>query len=162
MKRFVDTVERYLIRFIVLGLVVLVLVQGMMTGESMRFYLSWGERMEGQRIELPASTGEQSTESDFGAEVNSPYVLLTISVEQFSSLPKAVVLVNGEKRGSFAEEELVLELMAGDVVEIDSTYYNFPVSFTVKKVSDNLAYPNKGQVFTANQSIVTIGKIIVK
>lgn len=55
-----------------------------------------------------------------------------------------------------------LELAAGDIVEIDTTFYSFPVSFLIKETSSNVAYPEKNQVYNANQGIVMVGKIIVK
>ncbi|MGR6836520.1 hypothetical protein [Syntrophomonas erecta] len=160
MRRLVNQVEKFLFRAIVIGLVALVVVQGFMTRDSMRLFLSWGERMEGQQIEYPAAGKVSPPES--GLEFDSPHAVLTISMDKFSSLPRAEVLVNGEKRTVFNEREVTLQLMAGDVVEIDSTSYNFPVEYRISKSSDNLSFPEKGKTFTADQSIVMIGKIIVK
>lgn len=164
MRKFINAIEKYLIRLIVMGFIVLVMVQGMMTNDPMRLYLSWGERMEGQSIEFPVSTGEIAEDEDTGKgmQVNSPYAVLVLKVDKFSSLPHAIILVNGEEIRNFKDNEVELKLIAGDVVEIDSTYYNFPVNYRVVNISDNLAYPQKDQVFTCNQGIAMIGKIIVK
>lgn len=160
MKKFIDRVEKGLIRFIVLALVILVIAQGAMSSDTMRFYLSWGERMEGQVINLP--TEKKESEQQSAGKVESPYAIISLSVQKYSALPKAEILVNGEKAGTFASREVEIRLMAGDVVEIDSTAYNFPVEYKVESHSENLAYPRKGQTFTANQTIVMIGEIIVK
>jgi len=162
LKKFADMVEKYLIRFIVLGLVILVLVQGVMTRDPMRFYLSWEERMEGQSIEFPVSSENKNIEKDLNKQINSPYALITLSIDQFYSLPKSIILVNGEEKASFTNKEINLELMAGDIVEIDSRYYNFPIEYKIEDISDNVAYPEEGKVFTADKSIVMIGKVIVK
>lgn len=163
MRRFIAIIEKYLIRFIVIGFVVLVIAQGIMTNDPMRLYLSWGERMEGQSIEFPVSTGEFDQESDNNSmQVNSPYAVLVLNIEKFSSLPNAAILVNGKEVQRFTDNEVRLKLIAGDVVEIDSTRYNFPVEYQVTNVSNNLAFPEKGQVFTGNQGMVMIGQIIVK
>lgn len=162
LKKFVDKIEKYLIRFIVLGVVVLVLVQGMMTRDSLRFYLSWSERMEGQALEYPVSKENVEADESPGMDINSPYALLSLSLEQYSSLPKAVILINGEKVDNFENQEVDLKLMAGDIVEIDATFYDFPVEIKVNKVSDNLAFPEKDQIYIANDSIVMLGKTIVK
>ncbi len=162
MKQFIDKMEKYLIRFIVLGVILLVVGQGLMTRDSMRLFLSWGERMEGQTVEFPVSTGESALEDDTTAMVESPHALVVLSIEKYSSLPKAYVLVNDEQRDAFLEKELTLKLMAGDVVEIDSSYYNFPIEFKVEKVSENLAFPRKDEIYTGNHDIVMIGKIVVK
>lgn len=166
MRKFAERVEKYLIRSVVLLLLVLVLVQGLMTREPWRIYLSWGERMEGQSIEFPVNTikgdAQSPPQNTLGQEIDSPYAKLTLSLDRFSSLPKALILVNDREIKSFEDREVTLELMAGDVVEIDSTYYNFPVDYHITMCSENMAFPEKGKIYTANQSIVMIGKIVVK
>lgn len=158
MRRFIDKVERYLIRFIVLGVVAMVVVQGVMTNDSMRFYLSWAERMEGQEVDLADAqaidTSDQTT--------TSPNALITISIKDYSALPKAAVLVNGKKSASFNTNQVQLRVRAEDTLEIDSTAYNFPVEYSITDQSANLSFPRQGQAFTGNQSIVMMGKIIVK
>lgn len=161
MKRFSDRVEKLLIRTAILALVVLVLVQGMMTRDPLRLYLSWGERLEGQSIEYPASTQPPEREQDT-SNIQSPYALVTISADKYSSLPRAIILVNGQEKTRFETEKVELKLMAGDVVEIDSTSYNFPVDYKIEEISNNLAYPEKGQIYSSDQSIVMIGKVVVK
>lgn len=161
MRRFVSRVERYLIRLIVLSLAAVVVAQGFMTREPFRLYLSWGERMEGQLLEYPA-VAERPDPVPPPAEVASPDAVLTIGIEEFSALPKAAVLVDGKERARFEEREVRLQVMAGEVIEIDSTAYNFPVQYRITSVSSNLSFPEKEAVYTGNQSLVMIGKTIVK
>ncbi|HZK44326.1 MAG TPA: hypothetical protein VFC73_08625 [Syntrophomonadaceae bacterium] len=161
MRRFIKLVEKYLIRSIVLALVLLVLVQGLMTKDSMRFYMSWGERMEGQVIEYPVNTTDEKR-GDLDKSVESPYGLISISADKYLSLPKAKLLINGKEVKDFTQNELQFKIMAGDVVEIDSTAYNFPIDYNVSKVSNNLSFPETGQAYTANGTIVMVGKVIVK
>lgn len=165
MPKFFEKVEKYLIRSIVLGLVLMVIVQGLMTQDSWRMYLSWNERMEGQNIELPASTAHEKSkvpQDNLQASLQSPQAMLTISLQKFSSLPRASVLVNGKAAGCFNEKEVRLQINGGDVLEIDSTFYNFPVNYHIESVSENMAFPKKDADYTGNQSIVMIGKVIVK
>lgn len=165
MPKFFEKVEKYLIRSIVLGLVLMVIVQGLMTQEPWRMYLSWNERMEGQNIEMPASTAPEKSKlspENRQAGMQSPQAMLTISLQKFSSLPKTSILVNGKTAGCFNEKEIKLQVNGGDVLEIDSTFYNFPVNFHIDSVSENMAFPKKDADYTANQSIVMIGKVIVK
>ncbi|HCF50709.1 MAG TPA: hypothetical protein DER60_10525 [Syntrophomonas sp.] len=161
MRNFFEKVERSLIRVIVIALVALVVVQGVMTNDQARFYLSWSERMEGQALnleeeELAAAPGDASQVAV------SPQALLTLGIKDFNSLPKAKVLVNGKEYGFFNGAQVELKVNPQDVVEIDSTAYNFPVEYQVISRSPNLAYPRQGQAYTANQSMVMVGKIIVK
>lgn len=162
MKKFINLVEKYLIRCIVLGLVALVIVQGLMTKDSMRLYLSWGERMEGQNIKLPVSTDNTEKDQHTVRETNSPHAEITLSVNHFSSLPNSIIIVNGLEKARFTTKEITLELMAGDIIEIDSSYYNNPIEYKIAHISDNISYPEEQMVYTANKAIVMIGKIIVK
>ncbi|MDD3880343.1 MAG: hypothetical protein PHP26_10230 [Syntrophomonas sp.] len=167
MKRFVEKVEKFLIRTIILTVLIIVVVQGAMTKDSWRFYLSLGERLEGQTIEFPVNNfpvvdSRKNSANLHSQPLQSPHAEITLQVEKFSSLPRAIIMVNGEERAKFVNGEVALELNAGDVVEIDASYYNFPLSFIVKDCSPNLAHPEKGKTFTSNQSIAMIGKIIVK
>lgn len=161
MKKLADLLERYLIRSIVFTLIALVVVQGFMTKDPIRFYLSFSERLEGQTIEYPVHSIDNEQE-DLTQPVENPYALITITVDKFSSLPNAKVLVNGKEITDFTDREVQLKIMAGDVLEIDSTSYNFPVDYNITKVSDNLSFPEQGSTYTANGSLVMIGKIIVK
>lgn len=169
MKHFMNLVEKHLIRLIVLSLVGLVVVQGLMTRDNFRLYLSLGEKMEGQNLDLPAvnnsrngSPAEQESSPASAAGVKSPRAVVDISLDKFSSLPRAFILVNDRKYKDFSEKEIRLELNGGDTIEIDATAYNFPVSFKIKGASGNVAYPEINQVFQANQGIVMVGKVIVK
>ncbi len=164
MKRIIDQVEKYLIRIIVLSLLVIVVVQGMMTHDPLRLYLSWSERMEGQVVEYPVA-GDTKTENKEKSErlkASSPQACLVMEIKEFSSLPRSIIVVNGSEKARFNDKEVKLLLKANDVVEIDSCAYNFPVTYYIKNSSDNLAFPEKETMYTANQSIVMIGKIIVK
>jgi hypothetical protein len=161
LKDFVNRVEKGLIRCIILSLLVMVVVQGLMTADPIRFYLSWGERMEGQNLEFPVSYPQQDT-SPVAGEAKSPQTRLDIAVDKYSSLPRAKILINGREKYNFTEKQVTIDISAGDTVEIDSTAYNFPIDYKIMSVSSNLAYPGPKQIFTANQTIVMVGKIIVK
>jgi hypothetical protein len=164
LKNIWDRLERLLMRLVVIGIVAIVLVQGIMTHDSWRLYLSWGERMEGQSIEYPAiNMPERELPRKHGSTAHySRQADLVLEAKEYSSLPRAVLLVNGQKTASFEETKKTLKVRGGDVVEIDSTAYNFPIEYVVREVSPNCTSPKKGQLFTANQNIVMVGKIIVK
>lgn len=144
-----------------MGLITVVVVQGVMTNDKVRFYLSWAERMEGQAVNLAEEViAPLPEQGDSG--VISPEAWLTLGIKDFSSLPKAVVLVNGKETVFFQDAQVKLHINARDVIEVDSTAYNFPVEYTVLSRSPNLSYPRQGQTFNGNRSMVMIGKIIVK
>ncbi len=135
-----------------------------MTHDPLRLYLSWSERMEGQVVEYPVAGDAKTVNKDEPEKLNviSPEAHLILGIEEFSSLPRSIVLVNGREKVRFNDKEVKLLLKAADVVEVDSRAYNFPVTYYIKNSSDNLAFPEKETLYTANQSIVMIGKVIVK
>lgn len=161
MKKFINRVEKGMIRVIIFSLVIMVVVQTMMTREDFRLFLSWGEKLEGQPINYPVSSAKQA-EHESASKAESPQALMTLSMDNFASLPKVDVLVNGKKAGTFTDKQVSLQLAAGDVVEIDSRCYDFPITYRINNTSDNVASPTQGSIFTANQSIIMVGKIIVK
>ena len=160
MKNFINRVEKALIRVTVLSLILMVVVQGLMTADPIRFYLSWGERMEGQAVGLPVAAPQENSAPS--VEVKSPQAQLTISIEKFSSLPKAKILINGREKYNFTEKQVTIAVNAGDTIEIDSSAYNFTIDYKITAISSNLAVPSRGQIFTVNQTIVMIGTVIVK
>lgn len=161
MRGFFEKVERILVRVVVIALVAVVVVQGVMTNDQARLFLSWSERMEGQAINLEEESGAAAVKQS-PVQAVAPQALLTLGIKDFTSLPKARVIVNGQEYGVFNSAKVELKVSPQDVVEIDSTAYNFPVEYQVISRSPNLAYPRQGQVYAANQSIVMVGKIIVK
>lgn len=164
MKKFADRVEKILIRTIVITVLLIVIAQGLMIKEPFRLYLSWGERLEGQKIEYPVNKVNTAVEDNYNIE--SPYAFMLISIDKYSSLPKAAVLVNNREVKKFTSREVKLKLMAGDRVEIDSTAYNVPIEYRIKEVSKNLSYPQKDNIYRSNGGqdggMVMIGEIIVK
>lgn len=161
-KKLITSFERYLIRFIVTTLVIIVVVQAMMTSDPLRLYLSWAERMEGQQISYPANQAMEDINSNTGDKIESPQAKVIIEVESFSSLPLAKVIVNNQTRTSFGNKEVTLLLKGGDKLEIDSSAYNFPVNYRIKSVSENISFPERDSIYKANQGVVMIGNVIVK
>jgi hypothetical protein len=161
LKNIINRVEKGLIRFAVLTLLLMVIIQGLMTTDPIRFYLSWGERMEGQAVQLPVSSSQEDS-SAVSDPIKSPQAQLTISIDKYSSLPKAKILINGKENYNFTEKQVTIDVKANDSVEIDSRAYNFPINYKITASSSNLASPKQGQTLTANQTMVKLDEVIVK
>ena len=154
--------EKYLMRLVILCLVAVVVAQGLMTDDITRFYMSWSERLEGQNLPTPVVAENDLYLTTIEEDITSPQVLLTIKLNQYQSAPQAIILINGQSRYGFSRQKITFRVNAGDTVEIDTRDCPMPLEFTIDSGSNNLAYPNRGQVFSGNQSIVMVGKIIVK
>ena len=161
MKKFISRIEKILLRVAIGCILLIAIVQGLMTADPLRFYLSWSERRDGQSVQIPVTAG-LLTEPVEEAVIVLSQARLAIEAEKFSALPHAKILVNGQEKYNFSDKKVIFDINAGDTVKIDSTAYNFPISYKIVEVSDNLAFPEQEQIFTANQTVVMIGKIIVK
>ncbi|MGE5423059.1 MAG: hypothetical protein ACM3QW_07330 [Ignavibacteriales bacterium] len=157
--RVLDEVEKYLIRLVVFGLIALVTVQGAMTSDSIKFYLSLGEHLEGKNVEAPAAAVDDLSAYTM---LNSDVASITIDTVDYTSLNKAFLVVNGHRQGNFSEGRLTTDVSSGDVIEIDTSWYSHPVQFKVVRTSSNLRFPSEGFSITADQSMTVIGKTILK
>ena len=61
--KIMDEIGKRVFRFLILGLVALVVVQGLMTNDNIRFYLSLGERLEGQKVTVPTAVSSDPGET---------------------------------------------------------------------------------------------------
>mgnify|MGYP007050444076 CR=1 FL=1 len=154
--------ETLLMRLVVLCLVAVVVAQGLMTDDATRFYMSWSERMEGQELPAPVVANQDLYLTTIEDDLSAAQTLLTIKLVQAQSAPAAKVLINGKSLYHFSRSQVTLRVNGGDTVEIDTRNCSQPLTFAIDTAAGNLAYPKPGQVFSGNQSIVMIGKIIVK
>ncbi|NLV15913.1 MAG: hypothetical protein GXY50_01700 [Syntrophomonadaceae bacterium] len=157
-----DELGKYLFRFFIFALVALVLVQGLMTDENFRFYLSLGERLEGKKIDQPvAADFPDGSEKGVLAEISSPESFELV-LRDYSSLDKAKVLINGRVMGSMLAGRIKLYVTAGDVIEVDTQAYPYPVSIEVVNAGESLSFPQEGMIFTSEEAVLLLGKIEVE
>lgn len=155
--RILDEIERYLVRLAIFSLILLVLVQSLMTSDSIRFYLSMGEQLEGRKAEVPAvSLKDNSLDPEKTAAKGIGTI--TVKTVDYTSLAQAFLLINGHRAGDFSEGKLTVAVASGDVLEIDAEHYMHPVQFRIEKVSSGIKYPSPGQMISTDSSIAMIGK----
>ncbi len=160
--RLMDEIGKKLLHVLIFGLVSLVLVQGLMTEDRFRFYLSLGERLEGQKV--PVSTAMFSDEDlieEIPCSTSSPGSF-SLSLQSYSSLEKARLLINGQEIGRMSSNRIELYVTSGDVIEIDTLAYDHPVTLKVTNVTPNLTFPQEGMLFTSHQALSMLGKIQVR
>ena len=149
-----ELVEKWLIRVVAISLVALVAVQALMTQDPFRFYLSFAERLQTERLEeTPWVQPALAPDKDAGS--------ITLELTNYSSLEKALVIVNGQVAGDFREKRITIPVQAGDTVEVDGSYYQYPLSILVLQVSDNIASPKEKQVVKVEGSRGRVGQITV-
>lgn len=92
-----------------------------------------------------------------GRDLNKPVV--TFKLKEFSSLPLARLLVNGESAGVFSDRYVTVSVVEGDTLEIDGTRYDRPFEIEVLDVSRGVAEPSPGLSVKVNGSVGTIGVV---
>ena len=60
---------------------------------------------------------------------------VTLDLQTYTELERALVLVNGVEAGRFTADSLTLRVYDGDLLELDCTAYSRPVSFHLSKAS---------------------------
>lgn len=60
---------------------------------------------------------------------------VVLELADYTTLPKARVLINGEEAGRFTEKTVTVRVENGDLLAVDTKAYNCPVKVVVLKVS---------------------------
>lgn len=101
----------------------------------------------------------RSTNVTAGGDLNKPVV--TFKLKDFSSLPLARLLVNGEHGGVFSDRYVTVFVSDGDVLAIDGTRYSRPFEIEVLDVSRGVEQPRPGLSIKVNGSVGNIGVVRV-
>lgn len=135
--------ERWLLRVLVLCAVMLVAVQWFAYDPVVR------------------TIGKVNDQYSAGSGFNSEDLdhLVTFQMLDYTTLPMATVLVNGEKKGNFEHRYVTVSVSHGDVLEIDTKYYKHPVSFKVVETFGDVVWPVKGRVYKVEGTTKRLGTV---
>ncbi|MGI6684842.1 MAG: hypothetical protein ACOX47_05030 [Bacillota bacterium] len=153
----VETGEKILVRIVIFGLVALVGVQAMLTSDSMRFYLSFAERLEGQPFQEWSNPTARVLDTE-----SSIFAHLTVELKDFSSLSKAKLLVNGEEIADFRNKKITVKVYPDDIISIDGTFYNRPLAFEISEISPNISWPVLHQIIETKSTVEHLGQVKFK
>ncbi|AQS58584.1 hypothetical protein [Desulforamulus ferrireducens] len=84
---------------------------------------------------------------------------IVLQLVNFSTLPKARILVNGQYQGDFTHPYSTVAVSEGDTIEVDSTFYEHPVTIKVLDGSKAVISPSKGKEYSGQKTIITIGTV---
>jgi len=155
--RAVEKGERILLRVVIFSFVTLVVVQSLLSDDSMRLYLSWAERLEGEPLQVWSESASRVTDSESGI-----FAHMTIELKGFSALAKADLLINGKKIADFRQKRVTVKIYPSDVIEVDGSFYARPLEFEVVNLSANVETPNLHQHVQTNSSTALVGKVKFK
>lgn len=82
-----------------------------------------------------------------------------LPVKNFSSLPLARVLVNGEVRGEFRDRYVTVYVREGDILEVDGTRYKRPLEIEIFDVSGDVLSPAVDTTIRVEGNIYSLGPV---
>jgi len=85
--------------------------------------------------------------------------VVTLQLKNYSSLPLAGVLVNGEPRGEFRDRYVTVYVREGDLLEVDGVCYNRPLEIEVLDVSKEVIRPSAGTKLRVEGGIGVLGRV---
>lgn len=138
-------VERFLLRVIGLIVLLLVVTQYMLGGITEQVVSQVGSR--------------EDVQSNPGAPEPVPTHVVTLQLNNFSTLPRAKVLVNQEVRGEFRDRYVTVAVRNGDTIEVDGTFYSHPVEIVVLDVSPGVLAPSSGQQLKLQGGVTKVGTV---
>lgn len=140
-----DGLERALIRLVVVIAGVVMLVQTIIAGNPL------------QEDAVPVASLER-TRPPLTTGLLQEHVV-TFQLKNYSALPLARVLVNGEPRGEFSDRYVTVFVQEGDLLEVDGSRYSRPLDIEVLDVSKEVLVPAAGDHLRVEGGITCLGRV---
>ena len=70
--------------------------------------------------------------------------------------------MNGPKRCYMDQREQLIEVQAGDILSLDTSFYYYHVHISIEQSFSELARPQMGQHYSSENVLVLIGEVMVK
>ncbi|MDD4237771.1 MAG: hypothetical protein PHT62_04375 [Desulfotomaculaceae bacterium] len=140
-----DRLERALIRLVVVIAAIVMLVQTLRVGDPLP-------------DAVPVTSLERTRPSLYPASLLQEPVI-TFQLKNYSTLPLARVLVNGESRGEFRERYVTVFVREGDMLEVDGSRYSRPLDIEVLDVSKEVLVPSAGDHLRVEGGITCLGRV---
>jgi hypothetical protein len=120
-------------------------------------YIGWtapfSVSQRGENLD-PAIMAAQEEDSLFGT--------VSIHVKNDISVPKAYLLINGQKSGDFASGSILVRVYEGDKLEIDASRYEHDIIFDIDNMSANIEENYMSNRLLLNNEIGFIGTVHFK
>ena len=84
---------------------------------------------------------------------------ITLSLENYSSMQKAKILVNDQPVADFQNRVVTVNVNDGDKIAIDGSFYKRSFRVKIVEASANLDKPEIEQEFLIRSKIVSIGQV---
>ena len=141
-----DKLERVLILLLLGIAMVIMLVQTLKVGDPLT------------EEAVPVTSLEQTRPHLYTAGLLQEPVI-TFQLKNYSTLPLARVLVNGESRGEFRDRYVTVLVREGDIIEVDGSRYSRPLDIEVLDVSKEILVPSAGDHLRVEGGITCLGRV---
>lgn len=142
-----ERLERVLIRLVVATAVLVMIAQTLLVNDPLK------------QTAMPVASLERAQPYLKNAAGILQNPVVTLQLKNYSTLPLARVLVNGEPRGEFRERYVTVFVREGDVLEVDGTRYNRSLDIEVLDVSREVILPAAGTRIRVEGSISPLGQV---
>lgn len=153
--------EVLLLAGILAALAVILGVQALLVLDAAELFFEIGKQVEPQPMTFYEEFPEVRVTASSDA-LQSVFATVTIQCQNYSSLDKAVLLINGEEVGSFHDKQITVKVADGDVLAVDGSFYIHEIVFEVVAASENVAQPELGQTVTVFGDIRMLGEVRLK
>ncbi|MBP2649834.1 MAG: hypothetical protein H6Q74_659 [Firmicutes bacterium] len=160
--------ERRLIILLISCLVLLVAAQALMLKDSLRYYLSRVDRLEGNSVltdQPQYASGKIGDEGSFPAtmlDVFRRHKNVTLRIVQPQTAKNVYITVNGKLSGDFSRGEVVVSVYNGDYVEIDARRLNEMGRFVINAPKSEFMFPDDGRILEGRSELIPVGKVRLK
>ncbi|MHB9146468.1 MAG: hypothetical protein ACYC5Y_14200 [Symbiobacteriia bacterium] len=149
----VRTIERAILRVVVLGLAALVLVQLWQHG-------SFAQWLQFSQFEGKTLTQAQLATAQGGLPATAVGALrLTVTLVNVAAAPEARLLIDGKEAGRFTGASLSVPVAAGSTIAIDPGTDRRSLTFRVTALSDRNRLPRLGTEVTVSGKTVPLGEV---
>ncbi|MHB8171325.1 MAG: hypothetical protein ACYDG6_07255 [Thermincolia bacterium] len=108
---------------------------------------------------IKGKLGDQADEGDSITGIENSQATVTLQVENFSSLAKAKVMVNGLKAADFIEKQVSVKVRHGDLLAVDGSFYQQAIKVKVLDTSPVIKRPEEGREFLIRSGITELGRV---
>ncbi len=153
----IEKSEKVLVKIMILAIICLVAAQSILSTNSMSFYLSWAERLEGQPFQEWSNSSARVMESESGL-----FAHMTIELKDYSSLAKAKLLINGQETADFRNKRVTVKIYPEDIISVDGSFYRRPLKFEIVEISSNIKEPSLHQNIETNDNVASFVQVKFK
>ncbi len=141
-------IERVLLTFFILSFILLIISQMALTNPSMRAELFMNEEIEGTPLK--------------SEEFLYKHGELTLKSLGKGNKQDAKILVNGDEKAVFLDDEITIKVRNGDIIEIDGSELSDYIDIIVVSKSDNIKTDCLGQKFRIKSQVKKIIQVKIE